>query len=112
MKRILSTIMAGVLLVGCATVDITKTSKGFEDPSDPNEIQILKTVPDRKYKELGDVTASGFSSRQTAKMHNAIRAKAAGLGADAVILTDEGLLPGAFATAAKWATGVAIKFED
>jgi hypothetical protein len=43
-------------------------------------------------------------------MHNAVRTKSAALGADAAILTEEGLLNDGW-TIQKWATGVAIKFE-
>jgi hypothetical protein len=82
---------ASLLVAACATVDVTKTSSGFHDPTDPNSVEILKTRPIRSFEELGVVTAVGFASTDTAKMHNAIRAKSAALGANAVILTEEGL---------------------
>ena len=44
-------------------------------------------------------------------MHNAVRSKAAPLGATAVILTDEGLIPKEFGNFERWATGVAIIIE-
>jgi hypothetical protein len=99
------------LLAGCAVVDVTKTAKGFYNPTNPNDIQILKTVPQQKYIELGTVAVNGFQVSETAKMHNAIRAKAAPLGANAVILTTDGMIPGAYGTATMWATGVAIRFQ-
>jgi hypothetical protein len=102
---------AVALLGGCAVVDVTKTAKGFYDKTNPNEIEILKTRPERAYEELGTVTASGFALDQTAKMHNAIRTKSAALGADAVILTEEGVIPGGWGTGQKWATGVAIRYK-
>ena len=98
-----------LLLTACASVDVTKTGKGFYEPTTPAEVQILKTLPDYKYVELGTVTVSGFDSRETAKMHNAIRAKSSDLGATAVILTEEGLTPGGWGTYRRWATGVAIR---
>jgi hypothetical protein len=96
---------------GCASVDVTKTASGFYDPTDPNKLDILKTRPDRKYVELGTVTVTGFESNETAKMHNAIRAKAAPLGATAVILTEEGMTPAGFGSYKRWATGVAIRYQ-
>ena len=99
------------LVSGCASVDITKTSSGFYDPTDPNTVEILKTRPDRKFEELGDLTVTGFDLTETAKMHNAIRAKAAELGADAVIITQDGLTPAGFGYK-RWATGVAIKYKS
>ena len=98
-----------LLLTACASVNVTKTGKGFFEPTSPAEVQILKTLPDFKYVELGTVTVSGFDSRETAKMHNAIRAKSSDLGATAVILTEEGLTPGGWGTYMRWATGVAIR---
>lgn len=96
---------------GCASVDVTKTASGFYEPTDPNKVEILKTKPDRKFTELGTVTVTGFDSKEVAKMHNAIRAKAAPLGANAVIITDEGLVPKGFGNYERWCTGVAIHFD-
>jgi hypothetical protein len=99
------------LLVGCAEVDVTKTAKGFYDQTNPNEVEILKTRPDKPYEELGTVTATGFSPSESAKMHNAIRAKSAALGATAVILTEEGIIRGGWGEVRRWATGVAIRYK-
>ena len=109
-------ILALLLLVitvfsGCATVDVTKTAAGYNSPTDPNRVEILKTRPERSYTELGTVTVPGFSSRDVAKMHNAVRAKAAPLGANAVVLTDEGMVPAGFGAYQMWATGVAIHYK-
>ncbi len=104
--------LLAVALVGCATVDVTKTVKGFYDPTDANEVEILKTRPERSYEELGTVTTTGFSPTDTAKMHNAIRTKSAALGANAVILTEEGIIPGGWGGSQKWATGVAIRYKN
>jgi hypothetical protein len=109
-KSFIFAILSGAFLSGCAIVDVTKTAPGFHAPTNPNTVQILKTVPDQKYIELGTITVSGFSPRDTAKMHNAIRTKVAPLGANAAILVDEGLLNDGW-TIQKWATGVAIKYE-
>ena len=96
-----------LVFVGCASVDITKTAKGFYDPTNPNEVEILKTRPDKPYEELGTITAIQFDALDAAKMHNAIRAKSAPLGATAVIITQEG-----FDNAGRrWAIGVAIRYK-
>lgn len=49
------------------------------------------TRPDWSYEELGTVIARGFAASDTAVMHNAIRAKAAPLGASAVVVTGNGI---------------------
>lgn len=95
------------LLVGCAEVEVTKTTKGFYDQTNPDDVEILKTRPDKPYVELGTVTATNFTVSESAKMHNAIRAKSAALGATAVILTEEGIVRGG----GRWATGVAIRYK-
>lgn len=104
---IISTILAVAILTGCAVVDVTKTAKGHYDPTNANDVEILMTRPDRPYDELGSVAASQFLPQETAKMHNAIRSKAAPLGANAVILVSTGILP----NGRQWATGVAIRWK-
>ena len=104
--RYVTTTFLALAIAGCATVDVTKTAKGFCDQTNPNDIEILKTRPERSYEELGTVTAAHFQPTDTAKMHNAIRSKSAALGANAVILTEEGIDQGY-----KWATGVAVRFK-
>lgn len=109
-RRLFAIAAVGFLLAGCASVDATKTSKGFHEATDANNIEILKTRPDKPYEELGTITVTGFDANDSAKMHNAIRAKAAPLGASAVILTEEGLIRKMFGMD-RWATGVAIRYK-
>lgn len=110
--KTLSATLVFFALVGCATVDVTKTAKGFFNPTNPNDVEILVTRPEKSYVELGTVTVTGFKAHETAKMHNAIRAKAAPLGANAVILTSEGIIKGGwFSGKHRWATGVAIRYK-
>lgn len=113
MKNII-VLAALALLVGCmsASVDVTKTGKGYYEPTQASQVQILKTVPEVDYVELGSVTVSGFGSGDVAKMHNAVRAEASPLGADAVILTNEGMTPNGWGGFDRWATGVAIKYSE
>lgn len=110
-KHILAVGAAICILSGCASVDITKTAKGFHDPTSPADVMILKTRPEKSYEELGVLTVTGFAPSETAKMHNAIRAKAAPLGADAVIITDEGIYTDPWAGPVKYASGVAIAYK-
>lgn len=108
-KALIVAVACGIL-TGCAAVDVTKTAKGFYDPTDPNEVEILKTRPEKQFIELGTVTATRFAPDETAKMHNAIRAKSSSLGATAVILTEEGIVRGGWGLE-RWATGVAIRYK-
>ena len=89
-----------------------RTSSSVYAATDPNTINILKTKPDEKYIELGSVTTTGFSASQEAAMHNGVRTKAAALGADAVIITSEGVIPESWGRRERWATGVAIRYKD
>jgi hypothetical protein len=88
-------------------VDVTKTAKGFYNPTDPNEVEILLTRPEKSFIELGTLTVTGYKANETAEMHNAVRAKAAPLGAHAVILTSQGIHP----NKKIWAQGVAIRYK-
>ena len=104
---VMAVLFGAILVTGCAVVDVTKTAKGHFEATNPNEVEILVTRPERSFEELGTVTASQFAPQETAKMHNAIRSKAAPLGANAVILLSSGILPNGH----QWATGVAIRFK-
>lgn len=96
------------LLAGCGkTVEVTKTSTGSFTPTKAAEIEILRTKPDRKYKELATVTTNGHSPSSEAKMHKSLREKTAPLGANAVILIDSGVSP----NGELWSRGVAIRWE-
>jgi CBS-domain-containing membrane protein len=108
---LLVALVAAICFTGCQTVDITKTGKGFHAPTNPNDVEILMTRPDRAYEELGTINATGFLASETAKMHNALRAKAAPLGANAVIVTGSGMLPGGLAGPQQWITGVAVSWK-
>lgn len=103
--------IATSFLVGCASVDITKTGAGYFAPTDPNKVEILMTVPTKPYIELGTVTITGFQAKEEAKMHNAIRAKAAPLGATSVIVQSQGMIPVGYGQFKRWATGVAIRYK-
>jgi hypothetical protein len=110
MKKISALVSFSMLLVliGCASVNVTKTGKGYFAPTNPNDVEILVTVPSRAYTELATVTTQKWRTNETAKMHNALRSKCAPLGASAVILGSSGMDPnGRF-----WSSGVAIRYND
>lgn len=116
MKHIISStiaLLASLLLTACGTVEITKTGRGFHNPTDPNNVEILMTQPKRSYQELGIFQAYDFMRSETAVMHNAIRTKVAELGANAALITDEGYNAGDSSTdkRLRWAKGVALKFQ-
>lgn len=114
MKHILNTLLlcgTSALLTNCASVDLTKTGQGYFDPVPASQVEILKTRPDRPFVELATIDVTGFSMKQTAKMHNAIRTKAGPIGASAVIITDESVVAQGFGGAQKYASGVAIRYK-
>lgn len=73
--------------MACSTVSITKTGKGFHDPTNPSEVEIRGTVPKENYEELGMVSGNIFGGGETS--YNELRKKAAALGADAVIINNQ-----------------------
>jgi hypothetical protein len=113
MNKITNDIIAtGVLaLASCGTVDITKTGSGYYDPVPASTVEIIKTKPERSYVELATIDVGGFSPRDTAKMHNAIRSKAGPVGANAVLITDEGVVYQPYVGTVKYVSGVAIRYN-
>lgn len=109
--KVISVSALMLLMMNCAQVDVTKTSKGFAAATDPNDVEILMTRPEKHFTELGAISASGFSRDETAKMHNALRAKAAPLGANAVIITASGQIPDGWGGMKMWINGVAIRWN-
>ena len=100
-----------IMLSSCATITVTKTGKGYYPPTDPDEVEILINVPNRNtndFIELATVTTQKWETKDTAKMHNSLRAKCAPLGANAVILGDSGIDP----KGKYWASGVAIRYKN
>lgn len=99
-----------LLASGCsfASVRVTKTGKGYFPPKDPDEVEILITLPSRSYTEIAVVTTQNWSTKRTAKMHNSLRAKCAPIGADAVILGTSGIDSRGYF----WASGVAIQYKE
>ena len=107
-KYFLGLLCMVLIICGCATVNVTKTAKGYFPPTDPNEIEILMTKPERSFIELATVTTVKWPPGDAAKMHNSLRAKCAPLGANAVILISSGIdYNGRY-----WASGVAIRYKD
>jgi hypothetical protein len=114
MKRVFRgtlAILCSVFFTGCAPVavlDVTKTAKGFYEPTNAGAVEILKLRPTWDFDEIATVTVGNYEVLDTAQMHNALRTKVAALGADAVIMADEGVyvideIP------YRWMAGVAIR---
>jgi hypothetical protein len=93
-------------LAGCQAVTVTKTGKGYYEPTKADDIQVLMTRPDTAYEEVATVSTSYWSPGSDATMHNALRSKCAPLGADAVVITSSGIDRGY-----AWTSGVAIRFK-
>lgn len=111
MKKICLLCSLCVLLTasGCASVMVTKTARGYFEPTNSDEVEILVLAPQqRQFTEIATVTTCKWETRDTAKMHNSLRAKCAPLGANAVILGSSGIdYNGYF-----WTSGVAIRYKD
>lgn len=109
-KNMFGLLVASILSVtGCATINVTKTSKGFHEATIPDKVEILMTLPKRDFVELATVASSNWQLHQTAKMHNSMRAKCAPLGANAVVITASGVIRTDWGPK-MWTTGVAIRF--
>ena len=106
MTRILNLSLALATLcvvTGCQTVSITSTQEiggPTYPPSNPAQVQILRTAPTRPHERLGEVRAEPSSENvSAAKIEEALRKAAAKLGADAaVVVYDQTQVTGAYVT--------------
>jgi hypothetical protein len=99
------TLAFATLLVtsGCQTVSITSTQEiggPIFPPSDPAQVQILRTAPTRPHVRLGEIRAEPSDDNvSAAKIEEALRKAAAKLGADAaVVVYDRTQVTGAYVT--------------
>lgn len=82
--------LLALLTLSCGpTVDVTKTSGTALTPTTPANVQILYAPPTRAYDEIGLLSTRNNPSYGMDKAENAMREKAATLGADAVILNKQ-----------------------
>ncbi len=107
MKTPISVITLGLsaavlmLATGCQTVRTTHTQdigSPKYPPSDPAQVEILRTQPTRPHMRLGEVRAEPSSqSVEVTEIENALRKEAAKLGADtAVVVYDRTRITGAY----------------
>lgn len=94
-------------LTGCNTVSTSQTQDigGPKfPPSDPAQVQILRTQPTRAHVRLGEVRAEPSSdSVPVADIEAALRKAAAKMGADAaVVVYDHTQTTGAYVTGPWW----------
>lgn len=90
-------------VTGCQTVSILSTQDigaPTYPPTNPADVQILRTQPTRPHVRLGEVRAEPSSeSVSAAKIEEALRKAAAKLGADAaVVVYDRTQVTGAYVT--------------
>ena len=77
------------IMAACSTARFGQTGKIY--PPYTGTVQILRFTPtDLKYEEVGVVTVDSGPIRMESQMMDALKAKAAEYGANAVIITYEG----------------------
>jgi hypothetical protein len=92
-KSVLTVALAAtalLVLTGCQTVSTSHTqdigAPKFP-PSDPAQVQILRTEPTRAHVKLGEVRAQPSSEKvDVTKIETALKQEAAKLGADAAVV--------------------------
>jgi hypothetical protein len=63
-----------------------QTTRDVYPPTDPSTVQILFSEPQQPHKQIGIVTATGGSGATETQMYRKLQAKAAAMGADAVVV--------------------------
>lgn len=113
MNTIIRFLIVGLCIVmllqlsACQTVSTTYTQDVGAPkypPSDPAQIQILRTEPTRPHVRLGEVRAEPSSGNMdVTRIEDALRQEAAKLGADAVVVVyDRTQVTGAFVSGPWW----------
>jgi hypothetical protein len=112
-RCLFTVVAAGALLLvsGCQTVSTSYTQDigaPTYPPTNPANVQILRTVPTRPHVRLGEVRAEpATTSVDAAKIEAALRTAAAKLGADAaVVVYDKTQVTGAMVTGPWWGRSV------
>jgi hypothetical protein len=120
--------VAALAIVACATVDATSTpyvGAPHPPPTDATTVQILRTEPTKPHDRLGEVVvdASVDPAPPIADVEAKLRAEAAKMGADAVVVVLDRVQPvGAYVSGPYWGrsvetitgrklVGVAIKYK-
>jgi hypothetical protein len=89
----LTAMVALSLVTGCQSVSVNSNQYvggPTYAPSDPTQVQILRTMPTRANVRLGEVTAEPSSdSVSVEKIEAALRKAAAKMGADAVVIVSD-----------------------
>jgi hypothetical protein len=126
--RGVSLVWLGCVLVSCATIDATVTQYAGAPrfpATNPAAVEILRVEPVRPHERLGEieVDASAEPAPPIEKVEDKLRAEAASLGADAVVVVVDRLQPvGAFVSGpwfgrdvdvikGRKVVGVAIKYR-
>jgi len=106
---------AAILIVqtGCRTISgahVQDVGAEHYGPSDPAQIEILQYVPARPHIQLGEVRVyASDAGVDTTKMESAVRVEGAKLGADAVVIWQNGF-QGSGSKPGWIVTGAAIKY--
>lgn len=88
--KLFSLICLGVALsllnTGCTMGRFVGTTNRVYPPTDPATVQILFSEPQRPHEQIGIVTATGGSAATETQVYRKLQAKAAEVGADAVVI--------------------------
>jgi hypothetical protein len=126
--RFVAAVLLGGLVAACATVE-ADTTQYVGAPrfaaTDPAAVQILRTEPTRSHDRLGEIVvdASTEPAPPVADIEAKLRAEAAKIGADAVVVVHDGVQPTSAYVSGPWwdrrvqtitgrkIVGVAIKYR-
>ena len=76
-----------LVLVGCASFDVTKSDETKKYPSTrPEDVKILEKSPEAKYTVIGEIRAEGETLSIKDSMKQRMREEAAAIGGQAIIL--------------------------
>lgn len=75
-----------LILVGCTTADVTKTTSKTYAATNAQNIEMIFEKPTRQYEVIGYITGMGDAYTDQNSVFNTMKEKAAELGADAILI--------------------------
>ena len=109
LQKMRGSVLAAVLITLFGCVDVTKSGSAFP-PTSASKVELLLENPARPYKVVAKLSTSSWWTFQADAMHEAMKKKAAEVGADAIVIDAEGVRTIGLGSYERYAQADAIKY--
>jgi hypothetical protein len=88
-------LLGALLVVGCSTAEFVRSESGGRFPAWTGEVVVLDQMPTSGYQRVGVVVAKGGLIHGTDEFTRALKARAAEVGANAIVISQDRAFHGA-----------------